>query len=209
MTISRRSVVRNTGLMGAALMAQNLPLWALADAHAASKAPKKFENISSTLLGVDTDVLEPKLVQDDCSLSGLYYSVLEEGAPDALKDLEAYYDILVALGYTPQQIGNKLLRDPDDSHEPLAAPSGVAARLTMFMWLFGIWYGGTEIGRLPSSASSVAQDYQVDFVVSARAYKNGWIWRFAQAHPMGFSHYRFGSWASPPPPLSDFTNPLA
>ena len=38
-------------------------------------------------------------------------------------------------------------------------------------------------------------------VISPAAYTQGWTWRVAQAHPMGYSELRFGYWAKDPLPL--------
>ena len=42
------------------------------------------------------------------------------------------------------------------------------------------------------------------FVYSAVAYRRGWIWRIAQAHPMGYSHFDLNSWGEAAPPLTDY-----
>ena len=41
-------------------------------------------------------------------------------------------------------------------------------------------------------------------MISPKAYTQGWVWRVAQAHPMGYSDMQFGYWTREPPPLSDF-----
>jgi hypothetical protein len=41
-------------------------------------------------------------------------------------------------------------------------------------------------------------------VVSATAYTQGWTWRVAQAHPMGYSELRYGYWGNDPLPLGDY-----
>ena len=38
----------------------------------------------------------------------------------------------------------------------------------------------------------------------ARRLHQGWTWRVAQTHPMGYSDFRFGYWAEDPPALNDF-----
>ena len=43
-----------------------------------------------------------------------------------------------------------------------------------------------------------------DKVISSAAYTQGWMWRVGQAHPMGYSEWRFGYWAADPPPLDTF-----
>ena len=41
-------------------------------------------------------------------------------------------------------------------------------------------------------------------IISPAAYTQGWTWRVAQAHPMGYSELRFGYWAQDPLPLDDY-----
>ena len=87
---------------------------------------------------------------------------------------------------------------------PAALPGvGALARLTMLMWLYGLWYGGTETVRMPASVAVIGPDHRTDRVVSVRAYRNGWIWRFAQARPMGVAGAP-GAWAEAPPSLDEF-----
>ena len=73
----------------------------------------------------------------------------------------------------------------------------------MLMWLYGVWYGGTETARMPDAAAVIGADHRTDLVVSVRAYRNGWIWRLAQARPMGVAGEP-GSWAEAPRPRDDF-----
>jgi hypothetical protein len=42
-------------------------------------------------------------------------------------------------------------------------------------------------------------------VLTPAAYTQGWAWRVAQAHPMGYSELRFGYWADQPFSLSELT----
>ncbi|POF32389.1 hypothetical protein [Roseibium marinum] len=202
MTQTRRFVIKSAGALGAGLLAPNLPMWALAHETPQAAAPPDFVAASSALVGISATALTPPLKQDGISLGDLYYSVAEAGMPGAVASMLSQYSSLSS--NPPQTIANTLLRMDKSTTEPQIADYGVASRLTMMMWLFGVWYGGTEITNIPGSASYIAADYQADFIVSSRAYKNGWIWRIAQAHPMGFSHFNYGSWGSEPPELSDY-----
>ena len=90
-----------------------------------------------------------------------------------------------------------------DGGRPRADDVGALARLTMLMWLYGVWYGGTETARMPGSAAVIGPDHRTDLVVSVRAYRNGWIWRLAEARPMGVAGAP-GAWAQAPPGLDAF-----
>ena len=73
----------------------------------------------------------------------------------------------------------------------------------MLMWLYGVWYGAAEVTRMPSSAAVLGAAHRLDLVVSVRAYRNGWIWRFAQARPAGVAGAP-RAWADPPPERERF-----
>lgn len=200
--ISRRKLIGSAGAMGAAMLVPGLPLWAKAEEAPAETAPADFVGASSALTGIDTVDLTPTVAQDGVWLADQFYSLLFEAASGPALGLTYDYAQYVAQGYSPQQIGQLLLTDGQGG--PRMDATGTGARLTMLMWLLGVWYGGTEATRMPYSARFIVDTYRHDLVVSARAYKNGWIWRFAQAHPMGFSNFNFGSWADQPPSLSYF-----
>lgn len=207
MNPDRRTVIKSAGALGATLLAPNLPMWARAEEEPSITAPDSFTHASAALLDVAADVLVPELRQDDISLADMYYDLCNRAMPMAVSTMLSDYQTYTTQGHSPQQIADLFLRSSGDPNLPNRSSSGAAARLTMMMWLFGVWYGGYEVQNLGSSADYIGKAYQTDFIVSSRAYKNAWIWRFAQAHPMGFSHFKFGSWAEQPPDLSNYTNP--
>ncbi len=207
MNPDRRTVIKSAGALGATLLAPNLPMWARAEEAPSVAAPDSFTDASAALLDVAADVLVPELRQDDISLADMHYDLSNRAMPKAVSTMLSDYRTYTLQGHSPQQIANLFLRSSGDPNLPNSSSSGAAARLTMMMWLFGAWYGGYEVQSLSGSANYISEAYQTDFIVSSRAYKNAWIWRFAQAHPMGFSHFKFGSWAGPPPDLSNYTNP--
>jgi len=75
------------------------------------------------------------------------------------------------------------------------------ARSIVLMWYLGSWYE-------PDSLKALTQPDPPRFishtVISPKAYTQGWLWRIAQAHPMGYSDLQFGYWNRPPQPLDDF-----
>ena len=71
----------------------------------------------------------------------------------------------------------------------------------MLMWLYGVWYGGQETTRVQGSAAHLDPAHRVDAVVSVRAYRNAWIWRFAKAAPAGVAGAP-GASSEPPPALA-------
>ncbi|MEX0957531.1 MAG: hypothetical protein WDZ83_20235 [Rhizobiaceae bacterium] len=160
---------------------------------------------SAVLLGVPVGALAPQAEQDDIPLQFMYYTMCNGANSSATLAFTNTYVEYRDMGLSDQEIAARLLTFA--AGPPAAVRSdgvGAMARLTMQMWLFGVWYGGTEVGNVTPSNKWITGEWAVDMVVSARAYKSSWIWRMAQAHPMGFSHFNFGSWADQPPSLSDY-----
>jgi hypothetical protein len=83
----------------------------------------------------------------------------------------------------PAVLANNILEDKD------AGPLG---RSIMLAWYLGCWFKPGSMSQFPVK------------VVSSAAYTQGWVWRVAQAHPMGYSELRFGYWGEQPQNLSDF-----
>ena len=204
--ISRRDVLKTAGTIGGALLAPGLPLWSLAEAAPRERAPAGFVNLSSALLGIDAVALNPAIRPDDISMADVFYGLTVLAGPRSIANLLAAYDVMENQHLRPDQIAQALLAS---GNGPNTSLNGAFSRLITLMWLYGTWYGHTEITNIPTSVAGIAADYQKDFVISSRAYKNAWIWRIAQTHPMGFSQFSFGSWASAPPSLADYGISLA
>lgn len=202
--IPRRTVLKGAGALGAILLAPKLPLWSLAEAAPVASAPPQFLQISSALLGIADEALEPVrtgATQDNLSTSSVFYSLETLAGPLAAQEMIAVWNSFPP--DMPYYQRARALLGSGTTIRPDAA--GTFSRLTMLAWLFGVWYGATEINRNPRAELYISNPaYRQDFLISGRAYKNGWIWRIAQAHPMGFSQFAFGSWASPPPTLTEY-----
>ncbi len=205
MTLTRRSILQNAGAAGSLMLVGGLPTWARGGQPPEGPAPPDYLKLSSALVGVDAARLEPEARAGDIALADIYYALCTEAAPDATAALlaawrEAAGGAEEAGGAEAATIAGRLLagggRSPADG-------VGALARLTMLMWLYGVWYGGTETARMPDSAEALGPDHRTDLVVSVRAYRNGWIWRFAQAQPMGVAGAP-ESWAETPPDLDEF-----
>jgi hypothetical protein len=78
------------------------------------------------------------------------------------------------------------------------------ARSIVLMWYLGSWYSPANLKRLVDERSSWVPVFVPHTVISPKAYTQGWVWRIAQAHPMGYSDMQFGYWAREPAPLEDF-----
>ena len=202
MTLTRRSILHGAGAAGSLLLAERLPLWAGAEQATGEPAPDDYLGLSSALVGGEAARLEPAVRGGEVPLADTFHALCREAAPAATAALlAAWREAAAAAGETERAaIAGRLL---SDGGHPRADAVGALARLTMLMWLYGVWYGGTETARMPASAAAIGADHRTDLVVSVRAYRNGWIWRFAQARPMGVAGAP-GGWAEAPPPLNDF-----
>jgi hypothetical protein len=77
------------------------------------------------------------------------------------------------------------------------------ARSIVLMWYLGSWYDPDHL-RNQVKSSDNPRDFLESQVISSKAYTQGWVWRVAQAHPMGFSDLQFGYWSNLPKPLPNF-----
>ena len=78
------------------------------------------------------------------------------------------------------------------------------ARNIMVAWYLGAWCDTAWL-RAHANTSPPPGCELVQFeVLTANAYTQGWAWRVAQTHPMGYSELRFGYWNAPPPALDKY-----
>lgn len=202
--IKRRSLLKGgAGVIGTILFPLNLPVWAMAASTPSVTAPERFRQFSAAMVGVSADVIDSPLAQDDYPLADVYYDLLmKAGRYNTIDGVLDVYEAWVSQGQDPQQIADGFL-GPVGFYGTQTEKA--FARLTMMLWLFGVWFGGSELARNPAiTSTSINSEFRTDFVVSSRAYVNGWIWRIAQAHAKGFSQFTFGSWAADPPSLADY-----
>lgn len=164
-----------------------------------------YLQLSQALTGIPSSTLYPPAPPDNTPLQLMYWNLCNLANSTATQHLIDEYRSYRSQGLTDQQIGDQLLKTSGDVIRSDAV--GTMARLTMQMWLFGVWFGEAEVTKVPSARTTIKGQWAQNFVVSALAYKSGWIWNIAQAHPMGFSHFNFGSWAEAPPTLADYGIP--
>jgi D-sorbitol dehydrogenase-like protein len=101
----------------------------------------------------------------------------------------------------------------DNRSDPVAAADKVMngadtgikylGRSIILAWYLGAWYDPKKLAIYNSPTPGVFPLTPVK-VISPKAYTQGWTWRVAQAHPMGYSELRFGYWSEDPPKLDDF-----
>lgn|SRR3546814_746473 len=153
---------------------------------------ENFVGLSSVLTGISTERLAPEI--DQVGLPPLFLEFITPRiTPDVLNTLLTQYANLAGDNQSPDQIAQAVLMD---GALPADTQTAKAARSIMKLWLLGVWYQ-------PYDAASFKKDEQT--VVSDQAYINGWAWKAAQAHPMGYSEMFFGYWNTTPPSLEDYT----
>ena len=200
MALTRRSVIKGAGAAGSLLLAGGLPGWAGAEQPGVPPAPRDYVRLSSALLGIEAGALEPAPPAGVPPLADTFHALCDEAAPDALAALLSEFGQAAARGAGAPDAAQHLL---EAEGNPRPDGVGVAARLTMLMWLYGVWYGGMETARMPDSAPFLNLAHRTDMVVSVHAYRNAWIWRFAQTSPAGVAGAP-GAWSEPPPELAAF-----
>ena len=202
MALTRRSVIKGAGAAGSLLLAGGLPVWAGAEQPGAPPAPRDYLRLSSALLGVEAAALEPAPRPGAAPLADTFHALCDEAASAALAALLAEFRQAATGDTAAAEVARRLL---ETERNPRPDGVGAVARLTMLMWLYGVWYGGMETARMPGSAAFLAPARRTDMVVSVHAYRNAWIWRFAQTSPAGVAGAP-GAWSVPPPGLAQFLN---
>jgi len=76
-------------------------------------------------------------------------------------------------------------------------------RSIILAWYLGAWYEPETLKTYDSPHPGLFPVVPLK-VISPKAYTQGWAWRVAQAHPMGYSELRFGYWSEDPPGIDDF-----
>ena len=206
MTLTRRAVIKSAGAAGSLVLVGGLPVWARGEQPPDEPAPPDYLRLSAALVGADPARLEPEARAGEVALADTFHALCREAAPDATTALLAAWREAAPRGDEAAGDAAELAaagRLLAGGGRARADGVGALARLTMLMWLYGVWYGGTEAARMPDAAAAIGGDHRTDLVVSVRAYRNGWIWRLAQAQPMGVAGAPAG-WAEAPPPLDDF-----
>ena len=179
--ISRRTML--TGAAVSAVGAVNAPMTA---ALAQGSALAAFEEISEALTGIPIDNLAPAL--DPINIKKTYYDKAR-GDP-AFDDLIARWKKQL-----PGSDASVFFTERDAVR--------YLARNIIIAWYLGAWCDPAELQKY--DGPNPPDDAPPTTVITPAAYTQGWAWRAAQAHPMGYSDLRFGYWADQPFTLEDLT----
>jgi hypothetical protein len=199
--VTRRSVLAGAAAATAATLGSDIP--ALAQANQTLTDLDVFVTLSSALTGIAAGRLKP--FADSLDLSKEYFDRVTDWA--AKKPSTALTTLLQVARSTslPASKDDGIVKQPDvdrlvKSIETQGDEPKYLTRSIVLMWYLGSWYEPDDLKTLPLTAPSFIKHT----VISPKAYTQGWVWRVAQAHPMGYSDMQFGYWTREPPPLSDF-----
>lgn len=197
------AISRRTVLAGAAATAA---LSLGVDARAETPPPAVVNNkdifvtLSAALTGVASKMLSPDT--DSLGMGKIYFDfVSAKNPPGFTALLQATKDVNPQVPTAPP--GIIVQADVDKLVQAIEAKGDDArylARSIVLLWYLGAWYEPSQLKALAKDPTSIV-GYTV---VSPKAYTQGWLWRVAQAHPMGYSDMQFGYWTRNPEPLGDF-----
>jgi hypothetical protein len=187
-------VTRRTVLAGVAATTAVVTVGVDTPAVAQSANPDSdmatFVQLSEALTGIAAGKLAP--ATDSIGIKHDYFKWINEREPTAFVSLL------------------KIAKDNANSSQAMieklqaAEDTKFLARSIVLMWYLGSWYAPGDLKRLVDSRSSPKPVFIRHTVISPKAYTQGWVWRVAQAHPMGYSDLQFGYWARDPAPIEDF-----
>jgi len=149
-----------------------------------------FEQLSEALTGIARKKLAPDT--DSIGIKHDYFKWINEREPAAFVSL---LKIAKDNANSSQAMIEKLQATDDTKF---------LARSIVLMWYLGSWYAPGDLKKLVDSRSAPNPVFIPHTVISPKAYAQGWVWRVAQAHPMGYSDMQFGYWNREPAPLDDF-----
>jgi hypothetical protein len=191
---TRRKILTGAAATAAgAVGPANLTTQTAAQTTAADDADREsFKTLSVALTGIDRERLCPAVdpiqidvpylaqAKSDPAFGGLMQIIRAEPNPAAAAD--------------------KVLNNPDPNIKYLG-------RSIILMWYLGAWYEPKTLQKF--NLSPPKPPYPPDKIISRAAYTQGWTWRVAQAHPMGYSELLFGYWSNEPPKLEAFIKKLS
>lgn len=167
----------------------NLTTQTAAQTTAADDADRAlFIALSAALTGIAKDRLSPAV--DPVQINREYFKQAKtDPAFDGLMQI-------IRAESNPDVAAGKVLFNSDPNIMYLG-------RSIILMWYLGAWYEPKKLKDFNSSPPK--PPYSPDKIISPAAYTQGWTWRVAQAHPMGYSELLFGYWSKKPPALDAFT----
>lgn len=152
-----------------------------------------FVALSAILTGVAADKLHPQLDVYETAAEYLAYAT-KNGGTVFVQLMEIYTQ---NSSQPPATIAGLIFADQQ-------SPVAYMARTVTLMWYLGSWYDPSGLKAYYDTVTQGKPGFAPSIVVSSNAYTQGWAWKIGQAHPMGYSDWRFGYWNAQPPSLNDF-----
>jgi hypothetical protein len=145
-----------------------------------------FVALSSVLTGIAVPKLAPAV--DPIQVKNDYFTAAsaDPGFPALLQ--------IIRSDPSPESAANKLMNDPKLKY---------LGRSIILAWYLGVWYDPKTLERYNGPGDQAFPVPPVK-VISPKAYTQGWTWRVAQAHPMGYSELRYGYWHDDPLSLDEY-----
>lgn len=179
------------GAVGTATLGPPVTAEAAAPGPADDSADRAlFFTLSAALTGIDEAKLAPAV---DPVQVGQEYFDQAKGDPG----FSGLLQIIRANPKDPLGAADQVMNNADPKIKYLG-------RSIILAWYLGVWYAPTTLQSYNGAKPGPFPVVPVK-VISPKAYTQGWTWRVAQAHPMGYSDLRFGYWAEDPLPLTDIT----
>ena len=186
--LSRRRMLTGAALAAAAT-AVSTPKAADAASPEVEQDLKTFVTLSAALTGIDESRIAPAV--DPVQIKRQYYNEASDQP-----GFEKLMNIMRGNASNPALAAEKVMHNPD----PVVKYLG---RSIILAWYTGCWYDPKTLRRFnsPDAPKGFVEPAKV---ISGTAYTQGWNWRVAQTHPMGYSEWRFGYWSEEPPSLGKF-----
>ena len=148
-----------------------------------------FIALSGALTGISKDRLAPAV--DPIQINRQYFAKAKDDPA-----FDKLMQIIRSDPNNPAAAADKVMNNADPDIKYLG-------RSIILAWYLGIWYLPATL-RIYDSPSSGPFPVPAEKIISPAAYTQGWAWRVAQAHPMGYSEMLFGYWSTEPPALDAF-----
>lgn len=190
--LSRRRMLTGAAVAAAASAVGVPPVATPAAADEAADL-NTFVVVSVGITGISKDWIAPSV--DPVDIKRQYFA-------QAQKD-PAFKPLIGAVGgeTDPVKAANIVMNNSNSAIRYLG-------RAILLAWYTGCWYAPTTLEQYngPNAPTFPANPLKV---ISGTAYTQGWNWRVAQTHPMGYSEWHFGYWHEPPEPLDVFIRKTA
>jgi hypothetical protein len=164
-----------------------------------------FVQLSAKLTGIDALKLAPRV--DPIGVKSEYFEAAKTaGGAEFDSMLQSFKN-----SPTDETVANFLKPNSETLY---------LARSIILAWYLGAWYepktleaearqtSAAEANKPSAEQANKPSTRRYNLVkcqvLSPATYSQGWVWRVAQAHPMGYSNLQFGYWSQQPPTLDVF-----